>query len=160
MEKIKWCMQKTNGIELVEPNENLSVAYLKKSEDALKAAKVLKDNMDWEISSCYYSMYFALYAILCRIGIKCEMHACTIEFMNIFLNDYFSSEEIKMVKKSMETRIDMQYYSDRPVSDMLYKKMIERAPVFYLKCKEIIIKLKEQEIKKIRIKVAQVKDSI
>lgn len=32
MENIKWCLHVENGIELVEPNENLSKAYLKKSE--------------------------------------------------------------------------------------------------------------------------------
>ncbi len=42
MEKIKWCLKIKNGIELVEPNDNLSKVYLEKSESALRAAAVLK----------------------------------------------------------------------------------------------------------------------
>ena len=71
MDKIKWCLTAKNGLELIEPNENLAKAYLKKAEDVLRAATVLKDNKDWEISSSYYTMYFSLYAILMKIGIKC-----------------------------------------------------------------------------------------
>ena len=70
MEKISWCLGIKSGIEIVEPNENLSKVYIMKAENALSAAKSLKNNRDWEISSCYYSMYFALYSILMRIGIK------------------------------------------------------------------------------------------
>ncbi|MCK5699337.1 MAG: hypothetical protein KAH93_05795, partial [Candidatus Aenigmarchaeota archaeon] len=85
MEMIKWCMGLKKGLEIVEPNKNLSKVYIEKSEKALDAAGSLKNNKDWEISSSYYAMYFALYAILMKIGIKCENHTCTIEFMNIFL---------------------------------------------------------------------------
>lgn len=157
MEKINWCLYVENGIELVEPNDNLSKVYLKKSEEALKAANSLKGNKDWEISSCYYSMYFALYAIMIRIGIKCEIHACTIEFMKVFLTDYFSSEEISLLKKSMGARIDAQYYSDRPVADRQYETMVQKVPSFFAKCKAIAFKLKEQDIRAIRIKVNDMK---
>ena len=68
MDKIRWCLEAKNGIELVEPSEHLAVAYLKKAEGSLKAAASLKDNRDWEISSCYYAMYFSLYAILMKSG--------------------------------------------------------------------------------------------
>lgn len=76
MEKIKWCLCIKNGIELVEPNNNLSKTYILKSETALKAAASLKDNKEWEISSSYYSMYFALYSILMKIGVNVKtIHA-------------------------------------------------------------------------------------
>ena len=41
MEKIRWCLKAKKGIELVDPNDNLSKVYLKKSEDALRAAASL-----------------------------------------------------------------------------------------------------------------------
>ncbi|MCH8329263.1 MAG: hypothetical protein IIB81_02630, partial [Nanoarchaeota archaeon] len=100
MEKIEWCMKQKNGIEVVEPNENLSKAYIKKAEDALKAAASLKGNKDWEISSLYYTMYFSLYSILMRIGIKCEIHSCTIEFMRQFLQEHFNDDDFFLIKKS------------------------------------------------------------
>ncbi len=36
MDKIDWCLKKKQGISLIEPNSNLSEAYLKKAEDSFK----------------------------------------------------------------------------------------------------------------------------
>jgi uncharacterized protein (UPF0332 family) len=73
MDKITWCLNQKNDLELIEPNEELKDAYLKKAEDSLRATAALKGNKDWEISSSYYTMYFSLYAILMKIGVKCEI---------------------------------------------------------------------------------------
>jgi len=150
MDKIKWCLKAKNGLELIEPNEDLAKAYLKKAEDSLRAAATLKDNKDWEISSLYYTMYFSLYSILVKIGVKCEIHSCTISFMRHFLNEYFTNEEIDLIEKSQKARIDTQYYSDRNISDELYKMMMDNAALFLAKCKDILNNLDESSAKKIR----------
>lgn len=153
MEKIEWCMKQKNGIEIIEPNENLSKAYLKKAEDALNAAASLKGNKDWEISSLYYTMYFSLYSILMRVGIKCEIHSCTIEFMKQFLQGYFNEDDFFLIKKSMKARIDTQYYSDRDISKSQYSNMISQAPLFLVKCKEILFGLTNKNVEDIRNKI-------
>ena len=153
MEKIKWCICIKNGLELAEPNENLSNAYLKKSEDALKAAASLKDNPDWEISSSYYAMYFALYSLLMKIGVKCENHSCTIEFMKEFLKKHFNQEDIDLMAKSMNARVDAQYYSNREISKEFYNKMVLSSPKFLAKCKEVALRINEDEINLIRDKM-------
>ena len=56
MNKIRWCLKQKNGLELIEPNEELKDAYLKKAEDSLRATASLKGNKDWEISSSYYTI--------------------------------------------------------------------------------------------------------
>jgi len=153
MEKIKWCLHVNNGMELVDPNDNLSKVYLDKSEEALKASIAVKGNISWEISSSYYSMYFALYSILMKIGIKCENHSCTIEFMKRFLSKYFSDDDIKLIKDSMGLRIDAQYYVDRTISEIKYKKLINKSPYFIAKCKDVRVNIKSSEIKDIRSKI-------
>ncbi len=153
MDKIKWCLNVKNGIEIVEPDDDLAVAYIKKGESALNASAVLKNNKEWEIASTYYAIYFSLYAILMKIGIKCEIHSCTISFMEHFLKDYFSAEDVYLIKKSMRARIDVQYYSDRQISDELYKKMTTEAPLFLAKCKQVLNELNEETINIIRDKI-------
>lgn len=153
MDKIKWCLKTKKGLEIVEPNKELSKAYLKKTEDSLRATQSLKDNKDWEISSAYYTMYFSLYAILMRIGIKCKIHSCTISFMQHFLNKYFTNEEITLIEESQKARIDTQYYSDRNISEKLYLKMINNAVLFFTKSKEVLNGLTEKEIEEIRINI-------
>ena len=150
MDKIRWCLRKKNGIEIVEPNENLSKAYIRKAEDSLRASATLKDNKDWEVSSAYYAQYFSLYAILMKIGIKCEIHSCTIAFMEEFLSGHFTSEEIAFVYKSEKARNDLQYYSDRPISDEMYAKILSRTPSFVAKCKQVLNRIEEKEVKTIR----------
>jgi len=157
MNQIKWCLKVKNGIELIEPNKNLSDVYLKKAENALKATIKLKGNNEWEISSCYYSMYFALYSIMMKIGIKCENHKCTIEFMQEFLNSKFDSDEIRLLRTSMKARVDTQYYDDRRVPDKFHKLMITKAPLFIVKCKEIMRVLKQNEIQDIRERLRRIK---
>ena len=114
--KIKWCINQKNGLELVEENLNLCKEYLIKAENSLSAVNSLKDNIEWQISAAYYSMYFSLYAILMRIGIKCEIHSCTIAFAEVFLKEFLSSEDIELLKIALKSRIDLQYYTDRKIS--------------------------------------------
>ena len=149
MDKIKWCSGKKEGLNLIEPNSNLAEAYIKKAEDALESLRV-NIIKDWKISTAYYTLYFSLYSILTKIGIKCEIHSCTIEFAKRFLKDYFNKEELDFTEDSLKARIDSQYYIDRTVPDEQYNKMIMKAPEFLVKCKSILIKLNEKKVNEIR----------
>ena len=151
MNKIKWCAGKKEGLSLTEPNSNLAEAYIKKAEEALESmgADISKD---WKISTAYYTIYFSIYALLTRIGIKCEIHSCTIEFTKQFLKEYFSEKDLDFTEDSLKARIDSQYYVDRTVPDSQYNKMIKQAPEFLVKCKSILLKLNEKKINEIRKK--------
>ena len=46
MATIDWCKKQKNGIELVESNEDLAKAYIKKAEDSLSASLNLNNNKD------------------------------------------------------------------------------------------------------------------
>jgi len=149
MNKIIWCSKKKEGIRIVEQSTNLSRAYLIKAEEALESMRINKIK-DWKISTAYYTIYFSLYSIMAKIGIKCEIHSCTIEFIKRFLKDYFSEEEIIFFEESLKARTDSQYYIDRTVPDELYNKMIIRAPRILVKCKDIVTKLNERKINEVR----------
>ncbi|PIN93986.1 hypothetical protein COU54_00735 [Candidatus Pacearchaeota archaeon CG10_big_fil_rev_8_21_14_0_10_31_24] len=88
-----------------------------------------------------------------KIGVKCEIHSCTIALAEVFLKEHITKDEIELLNKSMKARIDVQYYTNRNVSDSLYNEMIEKAPRFIATCKEIINKLTEKEIQEIRNKI-------
>ena len=148
--KIKWCTNQKNGLELIEKNLNLCKEYLIKAENSLRAVNSLKDNIEWQISAAYYSMYFSLYAILMKIGIKCEIHSCTIAFSEVFLTEFFSTEDIELLKIALKSRIDLQYYTDRKISSNKKNRLINFAAEFYIKCKEVIENLTENNINKIR----------
>ena len=148
-DKIKWCLEKNEGLELVEPNSGLADGYIRKAEAALETNGLARDR-DWKISTAYYSLYFSVYAVLIRVGIKCEIHSCTIEFAKRFLREFFSRREIQLFEDSLEARKDAQYYVNRNVSDETYQRMIGGASDMIAKCKDILAKIDDKKVNEIR----------
>ncbi len=75
--KIQWCLKKGRGLSLIPPNENLSKAYVTKAKEAVEVMRTLQEQSpSWAMSACYYSMYYSLYAIMIKMGIKSEIHSC------------------------------------------------------------------------------------
>src|SRR3972149_4612309 len=155
MDKIKWCAGKKEGLSLIEPNSDLAEAYIKKAEEALESMRV-NVIKDWKISTSYYTLYFSLYSVLTKIGIKCEIHSCTIAFAKRFLREFFTEEDFDFAENSLKARIDSQYYIDRTVPDEQYNKMVKNAPKFLVKCKSIFLKLNEKKINEIRMEFKKV----
>lgn len=149
MSRIIWCLNQKNGIKIIEPNPNLSNAYIHKADDSLESIQV-NIKKEWKIATAYYTIYFSLYAILMRVGIKSEIHSCTVDFVKEYLNDYFNKEEIELIEDSLKARIDVQYFVDKDIPDELYSKLIESAPHILIKSKSILSKLTEKKIKSIR----------
>jgi len=154
MDQIKWCLNQKKGIELVEPNDNLREAYLIKADEALETLRTSKIK-DWQLTTAYYAIYHSLYSLLMKIGVKCEIHSCTIEFAKRFLKKYFSAEDFELVDKAFSARIDSQYYVNREVPDENYNLIIKKTPAFLVKCKNIVIE--QEEMNKIRKQIASLK---
>jgi len=144
MDKINWCLKQKKGIKLIEPNNDLCDEYIKSAEENLDA--MLKLTGKWKSITAYYACYEAIYAILQKIGIKCENHECTLELLNLIENiDKKLKNFILNLKKE---RIDIQYYLKEP------KKLDEnKVKEFVLSCKEVSSLLTENQIKEIRNKL-------
>jgi uncharacterized protein (UPF0332 family) len=147
--KLSWCAGVKNGIMLVEPSDNLAAAYLKKSEDAMEAMHSVASH-DWKVSAGYYSLYFSLYSVLMKIGIKSENHACTIEIMQHLLTDFFTRDECDLLEKARRARVESQYYTTSDVSDVFAETLAKQAPHFLVKCRGIVDRLDTKQIGKLR----------
>ena len=145
-EKIKWCLRKKEGISIVEPNENLSNEYRKEADNTLET--MLETKGKWKIIMAYYSCYSALYSILIKAGIKCEIHSCSIALMGMI---GFDKEDIKFMEKLKDDRTNVQYY--------LKEKELEdenKVKEFLLKCKNIG---NEIDVQMVMEKIRQVKNA-
>lgn len=120
MDQIKWCLSQRKGIELVEPSGNLREAYLLKADKTLEVLQATKIR-DWQLTTAYYAMYHGLYSLLMKIGIKCEIHTCTIEFAKRFLKQHFTAEDFILLDKAFRARNDAQYYVNREVTNEDYQ---------------------------------------
>lgn len=151
MVNITWCCNQKDGIKLVESNDNLARAYSQMAEDAIGTMNREKDkNLTFGISACYYSMYYSLYSIMMKIGIKCEIHSCSLEFMKQFLLEYYSQEDLKLIKKSFDLRGMAQYYPSKIIKKDESDFIISQASIFLNKSKEILSKINQKDIEKIR----------
>lgn len=142
-DKLNWCLKQKNGIKLIEMNENLSRSYILEADETL--TEMLKLVGKWKTITGYYACYNALYSILIKCGIKCEIHICSIELMKLF---EFNDEEINFLSKLKDDRIQAQYYlKDKKLNDE------DKVKEFIVKCKLILNKLNTQKITEIRNKL-------
>ena len=146
---INWCLRAKNGLELVETNENASRAYLKMAEESLEQLKKLESKI-WIASASYYTMYYCLYSIMMKIGVKCEIHACSLLFMKTFLRRFYSEKDIEMINEASKARSDLQYYPDKGVLDSAVNLVRKYSSDFYANTITALSKLKESDIKLIR----------
>ena len=126
MKRINWCKKQKGGIKIQEPNENLSQEYYENAEETMKVLKSIKETKSnmWLATTKYYIEYFAVYSVLMKMGIKCEIHDCTIALVK-FLEDEEVIEKgtTKIIEDDKELRIDNQYYLKNKVVNIDFEQL-------------------------------------
>jgi len=105
---LQWCLKQRKGIRSLKPSENLVKAYLAKSRNALKSMDVnaREGISEWAVSASYYAKYFAVYALLAKIGVRCEIHDCTIALFEYLFGNVVPSGLIQELRDSKEDRVE------------------------------------------------------
>ena len=152
--KIQWCLKKERGISLITPNENLAKAYVVKAKEAAEVMRTLQEkSMAWAMSACYYSMYYSLYAVMMKLGVKSEIHSCSITFMRYALKGYFDESDVKVLERAFESRIDHQYYVTKIPKAENLDELFESAILFYEKSQNVLIKIDENFTSSVRKRI-------
>jgi len=152
MKRISWCKRQERGIKLIEPNDNLSKEYFENAEESLRVLRSIIDthsNM-WLATTKYYIEYFAVYSVLMKMGIKCEIHDCTISLVRFLENENIFEERIsEMLEDDKELRIDNQYY----LKNRLVEIDFEKLSGFLVSIRESLNKLDNNKIQELREKI-------
>jgi len=74
-----------------------------------------------------------------RIGIKCEIHACTIAFAKTYLQAHLNRDYRALLDTAFTARKDAQYYVNRHVQDEDYDIIMKETPLFLVTCKDAVI---------------------
>jgi uncharacterized protein (UPF0332 family) len=148
MVDINWCLNQNKGIKLITPNDNLAREYIKNAKETLFS---LKNNLDdsnmWKATKKYYTLYFAVYSLMMKIGIKCEIHDCTIELTKYLDNfNLFPKDTYELLINNKQLRIDNQYYLKNIKVKIDYDKLFS----FILSIEEKINSINIKEIDKIK----------
>ena len=151
MANIKWCKKQKNGLTLISPNDNLSREYMKSAEETLLLLNDLKDKSRmWLATTKYYCEYFAVYSLFMKLGIKCEIHECTISMGGILEKEgVLPNGTHDLLENDKNLRIDNQYYLKNKKVDLDYDSMLK----FILEMKNIMNKLTYEKINNIRKKI-------
>ncbi|MBR9691767.1 hypothetical protein GOV06_03185 [Candidatus Woesearchaeota archaeon] len=150
MVTLEWCKNQKKGLKLVEPNDNLSREYMQTAEETLEVLRNIKSKSKiWLATTKYYCEYFAVYSLLMKIGIKCEIHDCTISVCRLLEDRKVIPKGFSnILEKDKKLRIDNQYYLKNKEVHVDYNKILE----FILEIKSInetIILDKVKEIRRI-----------
>ena len=152
MKKICWCKKQKQGIKIQEPNNNLSQEYYENAEESMKVLQSIKETKSnmWLATTKYYIEYFAVSSVLMKLGIKCEIHDCTISLVK-FLEDEGVIEKgiSKILEDDKELRIDNQYYLKNKKVDIDFEKLSG----FLLSIRGSLEKLDNDKIEEIREKI-------
>lgn len=152
---LKWCAGKDKGIKLVAPSENLVRAYLEKSRTAIRSMELNANAgiIEWAVSTSYYARYFAVYALLSKIGVKCKIHDCTIALFTCLFGDSVPHHFIKEFKQSKDDRVELQYYPKEVKINT--EQLISKTKSFVLEIEEIIDGLNTEKIGALQNKVKE-----
>ena len=145
-------LYKDKVLQLVAPNAEVKMAYLKKSESYLASARLLRDSERFEesVSLAYYSMYYSVLALFFATGIKCENHTAAI----ILLADLFGIDN-SAIESAKSERIDKQYYvATAPVQSEVVE-LIKTAESFNADLLDVIDRLTNEKIEAARKKLVK-----
>ena len=152
MKQIRWCKKQKRGIKLIQPNDNLSEEYYQNAEESLRVLRSItetKSNM-WLATTKYYIEYFAVYSVLMKIGIKCEIHDCTIALIRFLEDENIIERGIsRLLEIDKQLRIDNQYYVKNKPVDIDFEKLSK----FMISVKETLDELDENKITELREKL-------
>ena len=150
MVSVKWCLKQKKGIKAIQPNKNMAISYIKMAEESSSVLPGVEKSRIWTTTISYYVYYHSLYALMMRIGVKSEIHSCSLAFMKKYLKGFYSKTDMKMIEKAFNARINLQYYANRPVSNDVIKEVKRHCKDFYLKTKDILDHISEKQINEIR----------
>lgn len=146
-----FCFKKAKGLKLIQPNNNLVEVYKRKSKSALNMLQsaLEKQESDWILDTSYYAKYFMIYALFMKVGIKSEIHDCTIYALNSIFKDIVGADICENLESSRDLRVGSLYYDKDFGKDEILKKA-NTAPNFCLKVEFIIDNFTSADIIKIR----------
>lgn len=152
--KLKWCFELKEGIKITEPSERLARSYLEQAKSSLERAQKTFNDGDllWTTVIIYYAEYYALYAFLQRIGMKCENHSCSILSATLLLGE----SRTQTINQHKDKRIDAQYYMKIDKEEQI-SQMLNEAKTFISTFDEITSNITENETRNYRIKLNNLK---
>jgi len=113
---------------------------------------------DWILTTAYYARYFALYALLMKLGIKSEIHDCSIATARLLAkNKIITPNLVTDIAQAKQTRIDTQYYVTKELRQEEIRRSVESARKFVLEIQKAIEEVSAEQTDNIRNKLRNIR---
>jgi len=108
----RWCKQQRREIRVGETSQQLCQEYLQSAQETLQVLEQIgKTSNMWLATTKYYCEYFAFTAVLMKLGIRSEIHECTIALCSMLESEgIIRAGTSTTLEEDKELRIDNQYY--------------------------------------------------
>jgi uncharacterized protein (UPF0332 family) len=113
---------------------------------------------EWAIDTSYYAKYYVVYALFQRLGIKCEIHDCTIALFEYLFDDCISPGLAQEFRRSKKDRIEAQYYP--LIIDSNLTEMVKQTKAFVLEIEKLMDGLDAEGIKQLQRKLQDMQSMI
>lgn len=156
---ISWCLKQKRGISLEDENNSLCAVYVKKTKSSLNMldSALEKNEFDWISTTAYYARYFICYALLQKIGIKSEIHDCTISLIDVLFvqNNLLTKNIYEELVLAKDLMAQMQYYVTETFDVEKLKSDCQKAKLFVLEVEEYIESVSSNDADSVRNKVKE-----
>jgi len=117
-----------------------------------------KEESEWILETSYYSRYFIVYSLFMKVGIKSEIHECTIFALKSIFNELgiVKSELCKDLENSRDLRVDALYYDKDFGKEEILNKA-NTAPEFCLEVESIVDSISKEDVLRIRNKLEEIR---
>lgn len=116
---------------------------------------------DWILTTAYYARYFALYALLIKLGIKSEIHDCSIATARLLAkNKIITPDLVADITQAKQTRIDTQYYVTKELKQEEIIRNVESARKFVLEIQKSIEEVSAEQTNNIRNKLKNIRKTL
>ncbi|MBI2144806.1 hypothetical protein HYU18_00625 [Candidatus Woesearchaeota archaeon] len=148
---LTWCGKQPKGIKLIEPSDDIADEYFETAKQTLDVIKAVPASSNvWLATTKYYLEYFTVYGLLMKLGIRSEIHDCTLAICSLLEKEgLLAKGTYDLLSDDKKLQTDNQYYlKDLPVT-IDYEQLVN----FYLTIKNTAEKLTLQQKTSIREKI-------
>jgi len=152
---LKWCLRQERGIRLPC---RLTISRRRIWRNHAMSLRSMEVNAqagieEWTVSASYYAKYFAVYALLSKIGVKSEIHGCTIALFGYLFSTVEYHHLVRELRQSKDDRVDVQYYSRE--LEVNLTDLMQQTKQFVLQIEELIDGLNSEEVAALQKKLKE-----
>ena len=150
---ISWCVRQERGLRVAPVNRALSLAYLRKAKGLLRMADAALESKNpyWIATTSYYARYFAVLALLRRVGVKTEIQDCAISMFRFLARMGMAPRGLGVeILQCKQFRFNTQCYALKDFDMKIAEGTVEASHRFISEVEGSLRKITAAQVREVR----------